>query len=195
MEDNKTSPGMADAGSGELEAGTSKYGERFDKFSKSKSGKAIVDFVLFRTNLLPCTLPILYLVLVAIAWGFGFVCIVNAGPFSSLDARAVLNGIALIVAAPFAVHYLLELVKYVFLKVFVPLWEKIVLRFLVNVLPELLPFLFERFMKFIDIVLDGLVAATMVVAAVLKGVVWLPKTLCRRLGRWAETPLDGEAGK
>ena len=181
-----------------LDATTTKYSERFDKFSKSKSGNVIVDFVSFKTNLVPYTLVILYIGGVCLAWLSGLGAIVNVGPLATPGTElgdrivTILKGLALIVAAPFVIHYLLELVKYIFQKVLVPLWNKIVIHFLVNVLPELLPFMFERFMKFIDLALDGMVAGTMAVAAVLKGVVWLPKTLCQRLGRWARKPLGGE---
>ena len=37
-----------------------------------------------------------------------------------------------------------------------------------------------------DAIIDGIATVAMSVAAVLKGVLWLPKTLCQRLGRWAK---------
>ena len=126
----------------------------------------------------------------------GLGIIVHAGPFADMAGEnfieRLIAGLGVIVAGPFVIHYVLELVKYFWTNVAVPIWNKVVIRFFVNVLPEVLPFLLERFMRYIDILLDGMVAVIMTVAAVLKGVIWLPKTLCQRLGRWARKPLEGE---
>ena len=96
----------------------------------------------------------------------------------------LLLGIVCVVAGPFVLHYLLEILKYVFFAICVPIWDKLVIRYFVNLLPELFPFLLERFMKYVDITLDGAVVVIMAVAGVLKGIVWLPKTLGQRLEKW-----------
>jgi hypothetical protein len=180
-----------------LDATAAKYAESFDKFSKSKSGNVVLDFIAFKRNLIPHTLTILYVlgVLAIVLNGLGV--IVKAGPLADMVGdnfiERLIAGLIVIVAGPFVIHYILEIVKYLWPNVIVPIWNKVVIRFFVNVLPEVLPFLLERFMKWIDILLDGLVTIIMTVAAVLKGVIWLPKTLCQRLGRWAKKPLEGEA--
>lgn len=179
-----------------LDATAAKYAESFDKFSKSKWGNVVLDFVAFKRNLVPHTHSILYVLTTLAIMLNGLGVIANAGPFANMVGNGFIErlfvGVAMIVAGPFVIHYVLEIVKYLWINVVVPIWNKVVIRFFVNVLPELLPFLLERFMKWIDILLDGLVTVNMTVAAVLKGVIWLPKTLCQRLGRWARKPLEGE---
>ena len=179
-----------------LDATAAKYAESFDKFSKSKSGNAVLDFITFKRNLVPYTLIIIYVLSTLFVVLSGLGIIVHAGPFADMAGEnfieRLIAGLGVIVAGPFVIHYVLELVKYLWTNVAVPIWNKVVIRFFVNVLPEVLPFLLERFMRYIDILLDGMVAVIMTVAAVLKGVIWLPKTLCQRLGRWARKPLEGE---
>lgn len=112
------------------------------------------------------------------AWIFGIICVLRF----NLCVRCPVG---------FVLH--------VYEKVLVPIWETIVIRFLANVAPQILPFLYERFMKVVDIfvdrtgqgldaAIDAVVTVVMTIAAVLKGVLWLPMTLCQRLERWAKKP-------
>lgn len=180
-----------------LDATAAKYAESFDKFSKSKSGNVVIDFITFKRNLISYTLVILYVISTILVELGGLGIIVHAGPWADIAGDNFMGrlivGLIVVVAGPFVVHYLLEIVKYLWINVAVPVWNKVIIRFFVNVMPEVLPFLLERFMKGIDICLDGQVAIIMTIAAVLKGVIWLPKTLCQRLGRWARKPLEGES--
>ena len=190
-----------------LDETTQRYAGKYDAFAKTTTGNAILEFINFKRNLMPYTLQILFVAGVIVLWIFGIATLFGKGPIGAsfteivektVNGREVavpetdylsciILGLVFIVAGPFVLHYFFEAVKYVFLKIFVPLWEKLIIRFLVNVLPELAPFLLERIMRAIDITLTGIVAIIMTIAAVLKGVVWLPKVLCQRLDKWCKT--------
>ena len=168
-----------------LDETTRKYAAKYSAFAQSNSGNAILAFIKFEKNFMPYTLQILFVLCVVILWAVGIAGIFGTGPFGSGPfLTRLLIGVALVVAGPLVLHYLLEIVKYVFVNIAVPLWDKLVIRFVVNVMPELFPFLLERFMKLIDIALDGGVVVIMAVAGALKGVVWLPRALCQRLEKW-----------
>lgn len=162
--------------------------------------KAVCDFANFKRNLVPYTLQIALMLGVAAVW---YSCIrglfgegelidppdlvppnAEFGIACKIVCMRTVKCLLYFVAAPFVIHYGLEVAKYLFVNIVVPLWEKIVIRFLVNALPELLPFTLERYMRFIDICLAGCIAVIMTVSAVLKGLVWLPKSLCQCLDRW-----------
>ena len=214
-----------------LDVVTAKYAEGFESFSNSKSGNLILDFVMFKRNIVPYTLQILYVLSVVFVWLVGIAGLIGKGPiggyFSQVVERKV-NGtpetvvevsyfqslicsIAIIVFAPFVLHYVLEIVKFlwgfvlhIYEKVLIPIWQTIVIRFFANVAPQILPFLYERFMKVVDIcidragpvidaVIDGVVAIAMTIAAFLKGVIWVPYTLCQRLARWVNKTESKEA--
>ena len=181
---NDTGDTMQDQGN-KLDETTRKYAAKYDAFAQSSSGNAILAFVRFEKNIMPYTLVILFLLGVVAIWGIGIAGIFGAGLFQGMPfMQRLLLGIVCVVAGPFVLHYLLEILKYVFFAILVPIWDKLVIRDLVNLFPELFPFLLERFMKYVDIVLDGAVVVIMAVAAVLKGIVWLPKTLAQRLEKW-----------
>ena len=214
----------ADQGT-KLDAVTGKCTERFETFANSKSGNLILEFVTFKRNIVPYTLQILYVAIVIVAWLVGILGLIGKGPIGAECTHEVIRdgkefmevnyasslgiSIGVILLAPFIVHYLLEIVKFLwkfvlhcYAKVLIPLWETIVLRYLVNVLPQILPFTLERFMKFVDIcvdrsgsffdaIIDGITVVAMSIAALLKGALWLPMTLCQRLERWAK---KGDAG-
>lgn len=212
--DNATQPASDES---KLDAVASKYTDQFDRFSKSKSGNALVEFLMFRRNIVPLTLSILFAGGVLVFWLIGIAGLVGKGPIGEMfqdlvHVEKTINGkvamvdelrtnyvasilvsLVVIVLAPFVIHYILELAKYVWAKIIVPLWDKVVIRFFVNVMPELFPFMFERFMKFVDIILDGLITVIMTVTAVVKGVVLIPKTLCQRVSKWLAKPLEGTA--
>lgn len=217
-----------------LDAFTGKYTEGFEHFSNSKSGNLILDFVMFKKNIIQYTLQIVYVLSVIISWVFAIIGIFGQGPIGQMCKSIVYDqkgepkdsfnffmalgiGVGVLLFAPFVLHYVLEIVKplskllwkfalHCWHKVIVPIWETVVLRFFVNVVPQLYPFFLERFMKVTDILIDrigpqidamidGGIAISMTIASVLKGVVWLPKTICQRLGRWFRKPLDGEVVK
>lgn len=218
-------------GGTKLDAVTAKYAESFESFSNSKSGNLILDFVMFKRSIVPYTLQILYVLCVALAWLAGIAGLIGKGPigdyFSQLVektvdgktsmvlevsyVRSLIASILIIVFAPFVFHYVLEIVKFlwgfilhVYEKVLIPIWQTIVIRFLANVAPQIFPFLYERFMKVVDIVvdragpaldavIDGIVAIAMTIAALLKGLIWLPYTLGQRLARWANKSNTEEA--
>ena len=214
----------ADQGT-KLETVTGKCKERFETFANSKSGNLILEFVTFKRNIVPYTLQILYIAIVIVAWLVGILGLIGKGPIGAectheviKDGKAFLElnyfsslgiGLGVIILAPFIVHYLLEIVKFIwkfvlhcYAKVMIPLWDTIVLRYFVNVLPQILPFMLERFMKFVDIcvdragsffdaIIDGIAVVAMSVAALIKGALWLPMTLCQRLEKWAK---KGDAG-
>ncbi len=196
MENNDQTP----AEESKLDAATMKCAEKIDAFAKTKSGNAFVDFLLFKRNLVPYTLQIGFVLAVLWIWWDEIDSVIatismatEATEMGSSGGRAVgriigsiLRAGVVIVAAPFVAHYALEVLKYIFYKIGVPLWEKIVLRFFVGVLPEIFPFALERAMKAVDLGLDGLVALFMAVAALLKGMVWLPKMLGQYLEKWYE---------
>lgn len=189
-----------------LDAVTGKYQEHFETFANSKSGNVILEFVMFKRNIVPYTLQIVYVAVVAAAWLVGLLGLIGKGPIgdSCTYAQSLIVSLAVIILVPFVAHYILEIVKFLwrfvlhcYEKVLIPLWETIVLRYFVNVLPQILPFTLEQLMKvvdicvgragaFLDAIIDGIATVAMSVAAVLKGVLWLPKTLCQRLGRWAK---------
>ena len=170
-----------------LDETTRKYAAKYDAFAQSCSGNAILGFVKFEKNIVPYTLQIVFVLSVLLAWVVGIAAIFGAGPLGEgpFFSRLLL-GIILVVAAPFVLHYLLEIIKYVFFAIAVPLWDKLVIRYAVNLVPEFFPFMLERTMKSIDIVLDGYVVVIMAVAGALKGVVWLPRALCQRLEKWCD---------
>ena len=192
-----------------LDAVTAKYAESLGNFSKSKSGNLILDFVMFRRNIVPYTLQILFVLCVAVSWIAAIAGIFGTGPIGASCPNygvSLLVSVLVIVFAPFVFHYVLEIVKFlwgfvlhVYEKVLIPIWQTIAIRFFANVAPQILPFLYERFMKVVDIVvdrmglgldaaIDAVVTVVMTIAAVLKGVLWLPMTLCQRLERWAKKP-------
>lgn len=212
----------------QIDAFTDKYAEGFEKFSNSKSGNIILDFVLFKKNLVPYTLQIVFVLAVLFCWIVAVQGILGQGVIgascveftqksdgSTVQSfnfiKAVGISVGLFIAAPFVIHYALELVKFiwrflvhVYERVLVPLWNTLVLRFFANVMPQILPFLYERFMKAVDICLSKLdplldaaigafLAVFMNVAAVLKGVLWLPKKVCVFLGRWLDKSAEGPA--
>ena len=59
---------MADETTNQIDALTSKYTEGFEKFSKSQSGNVVLDFITFKRNLVPHTLTLLFVLVVAIVW-------------------------------------------------------------------------------------------------------------------------------
>ena len=181
---NDTGNTMQNQGS-KLDEATRKYAAKYDAFAQSSSGNAILAFLRFEKNIMPYTLEILFLLSVAVIWIIGIIGIFGAGPFEGMPFTWRLPlGVGCVVAGPFVLHYLFEIGKYAFFAIGVPLWDKLVIRYLVNLVPELFPFMLERFMKFIDIVLDGTVVIIMAVAGVLKGMLWLPTTLGQRLAKW-----------
>ena len=206
-----------------IDAATARYAEGFENFSSSKYGNLILDFAMFKRNILPYTLQVLYALTVIVAWLVSLAGLIGKGPIGDMITtygttsdrkpmtdvayfKSFLVSVLVIVLAPFVLHYVFELVKiiwrflvHVYEKVLVPIWQTIVIRFFANVFPQILPFVYERFMKVIDIVIDrigpmcdavidGVIAVAMTIAAVLKGVVWLPKSVCQRLARWFNKP-------
>ena len=170
-----------------LDETTRKCAAKYDAFAQSSSGGLILGFVKFEKNIMPYTLQILFVLSVVFAWAIGIAGIFGVGPLSEFPFFVrLLAGLVLVVVGPFALHYLLEILKYVFFAVMVPLWDKLVIRYLVNLVPEFFPFMLERTMKSIDIALDGCVVVIMAVAGALKGVVWLPRALCQRLEKWCD---------
>ncbi len=201
-------------GENKLDAATAKCVAGFESFSNSKCGNLILDFVMFKRNIVPYTLQILYVLFVVLAWVAGIAGIFDKGPigdFAPSYGLSLVVSLLVIVFAPFILHYLLEIVKFlwgfvlhVYEKVLIPIWLTLVVRFFANVAPQILPFMYERFMKVVDIgidklapaldaAIDGAVAIAMAIAGVFKGILWLPKTLCKRLGRWANKPETEEA--
>lgn len=197
-----------------LDAVTAKYAESFENFSNSKSGNLILDFVMFKRNIVPYTLQIIYVLSVVLAWLAGIAGLIGKGPIGSFFPeyiQSLIASILVIVFAPFVFHYVLEIVKFlwsfvlhVYEKVLIPIWQTIVVRFFANVAPQVLPFMYERFMKVVDIcvdragpaldaAIDGVVAIAMTIAAFLKGLIWLPYTLCQRLAKWANKSNTEEA--
>lgn len=210
---------------------TSKYTESFERFSNSKSGNIILEFILFKRNLMPYTFEIVYVLGVLAAWAIAIMGIFAQGPIGtycteqiSKDGKDVASfnfvlaaviGVGIFVVAPFALHYVMELITkviwpflvHVYEKVAVPIWNTLVVRFLANVLPQIFPFVYERTMKFIDIcinklepfldaVIDLMAAGAVTLIALLKGVVWLPKKLGQRLEKWVDQSNAGaEVGK
>lgn len=171
---------------------------------KTTRGKMFLEFADFKRNLIPYTLQIAFGIGLFVCWGICILGLFGEGPligfpfFETVGNNKEIGAVCKIIGlrtigclivfaeSPFVVHYALEVAKYLFVKVAVPLWDKLVIRFLVNVLPELAPFLLERFMRLIDITLAGLIAIFVTVSAVLKGIVWLPKSLCQCLDRWCK---------
>lgn len=207
---------------------TNKYTESFERFSNSKSGNIVLEFILFKRNLMPYTFQIVYVLGVLAAWVVAIMGIFAQGPIgayctqyndkggSSFNfVQAVIIGVGVFVVAPFALHYVMELITkviwpflvHVYEKVMVPIWNTLVVRFLANVLPQMFPFGYERTMKFIDIcinklepfldaVIDLMVAGAVTMIAMLKGFVWLPGKLGQRLGKWVDKANEGtEVGK
>ncbi|MGN0827130.1 MAG: hypothetical protein ACI4QD_04260 [Kiritimatiellia bacterium] len=206
---------MADETINKIDALTSKYTEGFGKFSKSQSGSVVHDFITFKRNLVPHTLTILFVLVVAILWIFAVLGIFGQGPIGDFCSGSYLLTVGVSVAtfvfAPFVVHYVLELYKvlwafvlHVYEKVLVPIWNTLVISFMANVAPQVLPFLYQRFMKAIDIFMGKLdplldtviglfIAGSMAIIAVVKGCLWLPKNICQRIGKWLNKPADEEA--
>ena len=183
-----------------LDSVTGKCTERFETFANSKSGNLILEFVTFKRNIVPYTLQILYVAIVIVAWLVGILGLIGQGPIGAECTQEVIRdgkefmevnyatslgiSIGVILLAPFIVHYLLEIVKFLwkfvlhcYAKVLIPLWETIVLRYFVNVLPQILPFTLEQFMKFVEIcvgrvgsfldaIIDGIAAGAMSIASV-----------------------------
>ena len=192
MSENEKETESMDTGSTQGQASrlaetTKEYAAKCEAFAQTKFGNAVIAFVNFEKNIVPYTLQIFFVLGVVAAWVAAIMVLFGAGGMAFTDR--LVTAIALLVAGPFVIHYLLEILKYAFVKIAMPLWDKLVIRFLVNVLPESLPFFLERVMKAVDIALDGTVVVFMAVAGVLKGVLWLPKTLCQRLARWC-APAD-----
>ena len=211
---------MADNAENKIDAFTDKYTEGFEKFSNSKSGNIILDFILFKRNLLPYTLQIIFILGVIAAWIVAILGILKRGPIGLFFPNFIESvGVSAVVFvfAPFVVHYVLELLKvlcksfwrfvlHVYEKVLTPAWNILVIRFLANVAPQIFPFLYERFMKAIDIgvcklepLLDAvsgmIVAMSVTLIAVLKGIVWLPKKVYQCLGRWLDKVNEGEVAE
>ena len=206
---------MADETTNQIDALTSKYTEGFEKFSKSQSGNVVLDFITFKRNLVPHTLTILFVLVVATLWIFAVLGIFRQGPIGDFCRGSYLQtvgvSVAIFVFAPFVVHYVLELCKvlwafvlHVYEKVLVPIWNTLVICFMANVAPQVLPFLYQRFMKAIDIfmgkldplldaVIGLIIAGSMAIIAVVKGCVWLPKNICQCIGKWLNKPADEEA--
>ncbi len=218
-------------GENKLDAATAKCVAGFESFSNSKCGNLILDFVMFKRNIVPYTLQILYVLFVVLAWVAGIAGIFGKGPIGesfshvvekTVDGKTTMElevsyllslvvSLLVIVFAPFILHYLLEIVKFlwgfvlhVYEKVLVPIWQTLIVRFFANVAFQIFPFMYERFMKVVDIgidklapaldaAIDGVVAIALAIAGVFKGILWLPKTLCKRLGRWANKPETEEA--
>ena len=171
-------------------------------FKNAAWGKVFLEFADFKRNLIPYTLQIAFGIGLLVCWGFCICGFFGEGPligypfFETVGNNKEIGVVCKIIClrtigclivfttSPFVVHYALEVAKCLFVKVAVPLWDKLVIRFLVDVLPELAPFLLERFMRLIDITLAGLISIIVTVSAVLKGIVWLPKSLCQCLGKW-----------
>lgn len=217
---------MADETTNQIDALTNKYTEGFEKFSKSQSGNIILDFISFKRNLVPHTLLIVFVLAVVAAWIIAVLGILGQGPIGMFcremvekDGKEVMSfnfikavgmSVGLFVFAPFVLHYALELCKvlwkfalHVYEKVLVPIWNTLVICFLANVVPQVLPFLCQRFMKAVDIlmgkldplldaVIDLLVAASTTVIALVKGCVWLPMHICQRIGKWLDKAPDAE---
>ena len=184
MEDNDNTPQKQE---NKLDETTRKCAAKYDAFAQSNSGGLILGFLKFEKNIVPYTLQIMFVLNVLIFWAIGIAGIFGVGPLGDFPFfMRLLAGLVLVVVGPFVLHYLLEVMKYVFFAIAVPLWDKLVIRYLVNLLPEFFPFMLERTMKFIDISLDGFVVVIMAVAGVLKGVVWLPRALCQRLEKWCD---------
>lgn len=168
--------------------------------AKAGFGRTVLAFINFEKNLMPYTMQILFVLIVIGLWAYGAMSLID-GIAAKVDnpnmdcglVGKIVQFLLIIPLAPFVVHYALEnlhyvlqFLKHLYFKVIVPLWEKLVLRFVVNVLPELFPFAQERLMKAVDICLDGLVVIFMAVAGLLKSVVWLPKMLGQYLEKWYE---------
>lgn len=205
---------MADETTNQIDALTSKYTEGFEKFSKSQSGNVVLDFITFKRNLVPHTLTILFVLVVAMAWIIAALGIFRQGPIGDFCRGSYLLTVGVSVAtfvfAPFVVHYALELCKvlwafvlHVYGKVLVPIWNTLVICFMANVAPQVLPFMYQRFMKAIDIfmgkldplldaVIGLIIAGSMAIIAVVKGCVWLPKNICQCIGKWLNKPTSGE---
>lgn len=163
--------------------------------SKPTFVQLMVEFLQFKRSLIPYTLHVLLAVLVLFGWYHsiaglfgegelaGFFGITYEGMKFAEAAKIIvirtIGCLIFFVAWPFVVHYFLAAFRYVFLSVVRPLWEKLVIGFGVNVLPD---FATDRFMKFVDVVIAGFSVVFMTAAAILKGVLWLPKTLCQALG-------------
>ena len=215
---------MADNTTNRIDALTSRYTEGFERFSQSQSGNVVLDFILFKRNLVPCTLQIVFILGVVGAWIIAVMGIIGQGPigdfchtmvvkdgknvasFNFLQALGI--SVAVFVFSPFVLHYVLELIKvlvkllwkfvlHVFEKVLVPLWNTLVVCFFANVAPQVLPFLYQRFMKVIDIFVNKLdpmldamidmgVSFAMTVITLVKGCLWLPQRICLRIGRWLD---------
>ena len=159
---------------------TSRYTESFERFSNSKSGNIILEFILFKRNLMPYTFQIVYVLAVLAAWAIAIMGIFAQGPIGTYCTQiivkdgkdvtsfnfvqAVVIGVGVFVVAPFVLHYVMELITkviwpflvHVYEKVIVPIWNTLVVRFLANVLPQVFPFGYERSMKFIDICVNKL---------------------------------------
>lgn len=205
---------MADETTNQIDALTSKYTEGFEKFSKSQSGNVVLDFITFKRNLVPHTLTILFVLVVAMAWIIAALGIFRQGPIGDFCRGSYLQTVgvsaATFVFAPFVVHYVLEFCKvlwafvlHVYGKVLVPIWNTLVICFMANVAPQVLPFMYQRFMKAIDIfmgkldplldaVIGLIIAGSMAIIAVVKGCVWLPKNICQCIGKWLNKPTSGE---
>ena len=205
---------------------TNKYTESFERFSNSKSGNVVLEFILFKRNLMPYTFEIVYVIGVLVAWAIAIMGIFAQGPIGAYCTKiiekdgkdvtsfnfilAVVIGAGIFVVAPFALHYVMELITkviwpflvHVYEKVMVPIWNTLIVRFLANVLPQIFPFGYERTMKFIDIcidklepfldaVIDLMVAGSVTMIAMVKGFVWLPGKLGQRLGKWVDKANEG----
>ena len=205
---------------------TNKYTESFERFSNSKSGNVVLEFILFKRNLMPYTFEIVYVLGVLVAWAIAIMGIFAQGPIGAYCTKiiekdgkdvtsfnfilAVVIGAGIFVVAPFALHYVMELITkviwpflvHVYEKVMVPIWNTLIVRFLANVLPQIFPFGYERTMKFIDIcidklepfldaVIDLMVAGSVTMIAMVKGFVWLPGKLGQRLGKWVDKANEG----
>lgn len=206
-----------------------KLAGKYESFSNSKLGSVILDFVTFKKNLMPYTLQIAYGILVLVTWIVAVIAIFKQGPLAAFfsdtlkdkDGKmvdtynylaAIGVALVLVVLAPFVFHYILELVKkvvwpllvHVYEKVLLPIWNTLIVRFLANVFPQVLPFLYERAMRVVDILVDRLGAfldavidlfgaAFVTLVTVVKGIVWFPKVICQRLNKWVNKPEDGAA--
>ena len=155
----------------------------------------MVEFLQFKRSLIPYTLHVLLAVFVLVGWYYSIAGLFGEGGLAGffgttyegmkfaeaakLIAIRTIGCLGFFLAWPFVVHYVLAALRYVFLSVVRPLWEKLVIGFCVNVLPD---FATDRFMKSVDVAIAGFSVVFMSAAAVLKGVLWLPKTLCQALG-------------
>ena len=157
---------------------TNKYTESFERFSNSKSGNIILEFILFKRNLMPYTFQIVYILGVLAAWVIAIMGVFAQGPIGAYCTRyveeggkeqfnfiqAAVIGVGVFIVAPFVLHYVMELITkviwpflvHVYEKVIVPIWNTLVVRFLANVLPQIFPFGYERMMKSIDICVNKL---------------------------------------